>query len=598
MSDLSFIFIGDHYDVAEFLVEVGANLTRKICETFPEITWHILCKGGNCIEEEEEDLSRDRNYELPVPLHKGVFAKMGLGGFHIDWLKPYRMSLVEIDLRDNEIEVLPTSIPWSFPVLKILNVSNNCLKAILPPVKDVFCDRLEEILLMNNKLEDLCYQIFRLPRLKTLNLSNNKLQYLVKTHQQQHDWNLMRQDSDAAKAKREWILPSLTYLNVSNNELEMLPPDIKNCTALVRLDASNNRLTAFPPAWNCKMTSLDLSNNELERFPVSAEQFWCGTLRCLKLNNNYLEEINESIVKLCTLTDLCASNNKIYRLPSAEVWDCKQLYLLDLSGNQLKASTQPVESPTAIGPAKFFKINRPLSVTEDMSSTIIFPQFLAHSLHDLNLSNNDLEVVPSSVCHMTSLEILDLSDNPSIKTFPPELGRLKTCHNLILNGLNIENIPKEILQVKEVHKRSKDIISLLRNELRQSQKYYTMKLVVLGKKEKGKTTLINILGGKSEDSHLNVGIRTSSIVIPHPTKRKFPRDDSKPNFIFNTWDMAGDEAYIPTQQCFLTQNSIYFLVWDLWSLKDDIDKLGTWLYSLEVSQQNSYEIIEIKQNCM
>lgn len=43
---------------------------------------------------------------------------------------------------------------------------------------------------------------------------------------------------------------------------------------------------------------LNLSHNELDRCPVSLEQYWCGTLRTLRLNNNKLEEINESVVKL------------------------------------------------------------------------------------------------------------------------------------------------------------------------------------------------------------------------------------------------------------------------------------------------------------
>lgn len=44
--------------------------------------------------------------------------------------------------------------------------------------------------------------------------------------------------------------------------------------------------------------SLNLAHNELDRCPVSLEQYWCGTMRTLYINNNQLEEINESIVKL------------------------------------------------------------------------------------------------------------------------------------------------------------------------------------------------------------------------------------------------------------------------------------------------------------
>ena len=44
---------------------------------------------------------------------------------------------------------------------------------------------------------------------------------------------------------------------------------------------------------------LNLSHNELERFPPSAEMFWCGTLKYLDISHNQLDEINETVVKLC-----------------------------------------------------------------------------------------------------------------------------------------------------------------------------------------------------------------------------------------------------------------------------------------------------------
>jgi hypothetical protein len=46
----------------------------------------------------------------------------------------------------------------------------------------------------------------------------------------------------------------------------------------------------------------------LSRLHFSLEQYWCGTLRVLYLNDNHLEEINESVLKLgkqFEYTDFC-----------------------------------------------------------------------------------------------------------------------------------------------------------------------------------------------------------------------------------------------------------------------------------------------------
>ena len=46
-------------------------------------------------------------------------------------------------------------------------------------------------------------------------------------------------------------------------------------------------------------STLNISHNELVRFAPSVELFWCATLKKLHLDFNCLEEITESMVKLC-----------------------------------------------------------------------------------------------------------------------------------------------------------------------------------------------------------------------------------------------------------------------------------------------------------
>ena len=78
----------------------------------------------------------------------------------------------------------------------------------------------------------------------------------------------------------------------------------------------------------------------------------------LPINNKYYDMnlcknriyFNSSLMFCClyegVMTELDASHNKIMYLPSPDVWDCKQLYNLDLGSNRLgMQQTVPVQSP-------------------------------------------------------------------------------------------------------------------------------------------------------------------------------------------------------------------------------------------------------------
>lgn len=57
------------------------------------------------------------------------------------------------------------------------------------------CFRLENILLQENQLEELCYELFQLPELRYLNVAHNKMRYMVKSHQRYEDWRVLKPDS-------------------------------------------------------------------------------------------------------------------------------------------------------------------------------------------------------------------------------------------------------------------------------------------------------------------------------------------------------------------------------------------------------------------
>ena len=62
-------------------------------------------------------------------------------------------------------------------------------------------------------------------------------------------------------------------------------------------------------------------------------------------------------------------------------------------------------------------------------------------------------------------------------------------------------------------------------------------------------------------------------------------------FIFKCWDFAGQEEYYATHQCFLSQRSLYVLVWDVREEEVGIEGLRPWLNNLQTRVPRSRVII-------
>ncbi|XP_047276346.1 leucine-rich repeat and calponin homology domain-containing protein 4 isoform X12 [Homo sapiens] len=132
-------------------------------------------------------------------------------------------------------------------------------------------------------------------------------------------------------------LTALTYLNLSRNQLSLLPPYI--CQLPLRvLIVSNNKLGALPPDIGTlgSLRQLDVSSNELQSLP--SELCGLSSLRDLNVRRNQLSTLPEELGDL-PLVRLDFSCNRVSRIP---VSFCRlrhlQVILLD---------SNPLQSPPA-----------------------------------------------------------------------------------------------------------------------------------------------------------------------------------------------------------------------------------------------------------
>eukprot|EP00731_Ephydatia_muelleri_P035934 Em0180g1a len=135
----------------------------------------------------------------------------------------------------------------------------------------------------------------------------------------------------------------------------------------------------------------------------------------------------------------------------------------------------------------------------------------ASSINTLNLANNELSAVPLCICSFTTLQFLDLSNNKVIGYFKSK--------SLPTTG------------------------------------YYRMKLMLVGKQNRGKTTLAARLQGRSCGNTSTVGVDVN--------EWEYKPSIGKKSFQFSIWDFGGQEEYYATHQCFLSERALYLVLFNL-----------------------------------
>ncbi len=203
---------------------------------------------------------------------------------------------------------------------------------------------------------------------------------------------------------------------------------------------------------------------------------------------------------------------------------------------------------------------------------------LAPAIRALNLSYNKIREVPLCVCSFTTLHFLDISENPDILTLPAEMGRLLNLGRLNLKGLKDLNDPP-----RNVQRDCRDCIRYLNSKLRCAKGFYRMKLMLVGLADRGKTTLVARLQGRDCGNESTVGVDVSEWVYRPSLGRK--------QFYFSIWDFGGQEEYYATHQCFLSQRSLYLLLFNLKHGEDGVNELKPWLNNIALRAPRSRIII-------
>jgi Leucine-rich repeat (LRR) protein len=404
-------------------------------------------------------------------------------------------NLTELNLYMNKLKTLPESF-GQLVHLTYLNLGDNQLGDSVPdlpqkrqlppgPIQEPplpqlhQLTRLNTLIMDNNRLKHIPFNLSSMICLETLSLNDNLLTEFPSTKENlsklkslylsQNDivsfpenMNLFSslQNLDLSHNKLDNIpdsigqLKALISLYLTGNKIESVSPEIGALTGLQNLSLAENNLSALPDSISHLelLINLSLEENALVSLPESVGK-WTD-LVSLSLNSNQLEALPDDFGSLVSLVTLNVKDNLLRALPDS-FGQLRNLERLTLSNNDLK-----------VLPDNFYELGNLLFLDASQNKLSQLPEQFSQlkSLQTLNLTSNLIHSLPSdfgslsnlrylyassnafggtlaeSVGHLQSIQEIDFSNN-KIDTLPPTFGNLDTLQTLNLSSNNLEALP-------------------------------------------------------------------------------------------------------------------------------------------------------------
>ncbi|XP_059648869.1 receptor-like protein 7 [Cornus florida] len=394
--------------------------------------------------------------------------------------------------------------------LSVIDLSHNNLSAPVPNFFANFTNLTELLLWYSNLQGTFPENIFHVPTLHKLDLSDNKL---LQGSFPEFFQNGSLQTLILRHTNFSGILPNsignlqmLSTIDVRNCSLSgAIPSSMANLTQLVYLDLSYNMFIGPTPSFSKNLTDIDLSHNLLTgTFPSTHFE---GLLNLVLLDlshNSLIGSIPSSLLELPSLIQIDLSFNKFDgQVDEFSNASSSLLEFIDLSSNNLQGSipmsffelgrllTLVINSNNFSGPIQLEKPNNfsgPIQLEKSFRPNLLYSLDLSDnqiegkipnwiwevgngSLSDLNLSHNLLVDLQEPYVLHPNLAILDLhsnllsgkipipgesaqyidfSSNNFSSSIPPTIGSLLTYASFfsLSNNSVIGNIPQSVCNMR------------------------------------------------------------------------------------------------------------------------------------------------------
>ncbi|XP_063611108.1 leucine-rich repeat serine/threonine-protein kinase 1-like [Penaeus indicus] len=540
--------------------------------------------------------------------------------------------LEEVHLQDNRLDSLPDGI-FTLPALQLLDVSNN-------------------------KLSSLPYKIWTAPKLRELNASLNLLHDLpVRPEGQGHDSGMSSDavsevsDEDSLSSASELQL-SLMDDSTDESPARRKTPDHRG---VLSLGKHGNVITCCRRR-DLKHHSLWSNTVEIQESLVGVretEEETMSNLQSLNLSHNSFTSVPSGLACLAlSLNRLNLSYNRLSEMGAATCYPVG-LKQLDLSHNRIRAwptvsrseSLESLESTlpscyalaevsrsakfacqvqtSKLHPFSFLPphnyigekeedffclcLASPVRSSAPRKSWLLFP-----NLSMLDVSNNLLRELPTTLHELTNLSVLNISGNTDITELPPEMGLLSRLWNLNTRACSLQEPLKSMIDSKKY--KTMDVIGYLKSILEDARPYARMKLMIVGVQGIGKTSLLEQLrqegtgsyrkkpvehwakrmGNKNINTRTSRGTSMSTVGVDIGDwifEKKVRGHSNYGPVVFRTWDFGGQKEYYATHQYFLSKRSLYLVVWKISDGERGVAEILQWLVNIQARAPNSPVLI-------
>jgi Leucine-rich repeat (LRR) protein len=449
---------------------------------------------------------------------------------------------------------------------------------------------LQNLSLGNNLLTAIPDFVARLAKLQILDLQGNQLTEIPGSVKELADlrylwlrFNRIHTISDFAGP-----LSKLRAVDLSDNVISEIPDSIGQASQLSNLQLMDNGIRSIPDSIGqlTNLRDLNLNGNRITVVPDCVAKLTC--LRYLNLGRNEITEVPDSILRLPKLRTLYLFHNRITVVPES-IGELRDLREISLGNNPIGSIPETLalmtnlrrldlkQTEIAAIPGWLPQLVSLESLELDGTRITEIPSWIDQlkNLKHLTLAATRITSIPDSVCRLKNLRSLHLYNN-KITAIPDGISRLTELQELYLAGNQITSIPRSIIQLEKLKVLNLDsnplpeeVFAALEGGVASYARYLkstevrkvyprTVKLVLLGEPQSGKTTLLEALKGNPHPCDdlrkETIGVDVVNIEKPHPT-------DRRPIYL-SVWDFAGQHIEHATHQFFLTDNAIYLILWN------------------------------------